>query len=36
MNVPATAKRLMVPMLRKKSFFLSVNPAAKTMGGSSP
>ena len=36
MKVPATAKTVMVPKLRKKSRFFSVNPAAKTMGGSRP
>lgn len=36
MNVPATAKTVMVPKLRKKSRFFNVNPAAKTMGGRRP
>ena len=35
-NVPATAKTVMVPKLRKKSRFFKVNPAAKTIGGKSP
>ena len=36
MKVPGTAKTEMVPKLRKKSRFLRVKPAAKTMGGSKP
>ncbi len=36
MKVPGTAKTEMVPKLRKKSRFLRVKPAAKTMGGSRP
>ena len=36
MRVPATANTEIVPKFRKKSRFLSVNPAAKTIGGSKP
>ena len=35
-RVPGTAKTEIVPKLRKKSRFLRVNPAAKTMGGNRP
>lgn len=34
-RVPAKAKALMAPMLRKKGFTCSENPASNIMGGSS-
>lgn len=36
MNVPGTAKTEMVPKFLKKSRFLRVKPAAKTIGGNRP